>query len=304
MVLGACGESTDRDVRTPADTPAPSETTQPTKSVPPTEATALEQTETTPLTELTAPPIETTSSAETAPPIETTPSTEPTAPERTATTTTEPPPTAASAVTTTLPEEECFGPCPRQDDTLGVVGIAFDELLTLRVAPATDEMVVGALPPLTEVVATGDNRATWYEVTANGQTGWAPRANLLALDGTFDLTAGIVSSLGSLPRASSMLELGMIVTDVVVPCDPATPTTIVVVVAPTPGLVSEVVYDTFTGEMCGDDSIAGERIRVTGQQVENSELPANGFARALVYELVSVESRYICWRGSDGTLCV
>jgi hypothetical protein len=101
-----------------------------------------------------------------------------------------------------------------------------------------------------------------------------------------------------------MLELGKIVTDVVVPCDPATPTTIVVVVAPTPGPVSEVVYDTFTGEMCGDDSIAGERIRVTGQQVKDSELPANGFARALVYELVSAESRYICWRGSDGTLCV
>ena len=285
MVLGACGESTDRDVRAPADTPAPTETTLSS------EPTLPEQTEATPLTETT-------------PPNDTAPSTEPGAPARTGTTTTEPPPTGASVVTTMLPGEECFGPGPRQGAVLGVVGIAFDEVLTIRAAPATDGVVVGVLPPLTEVGANGDNRAAWYEVTANGLTGWAPRANLRALDGTFDLTAGILSSIGSLPRAPSMLELGTIVTDVVVPCDPATPTTIVVVVAPAPGPVSEVVYDTFTGELCGDDSIAGERIRVTGQLVEDSEPPANGSSRALVYELVSAESRHICWRGSDGTLCM
>lgn len=264
-VLGACGSSTDQAVRSQSDTVESVETILPDASTPP------------------AQPTETTAPAEA------------TALEQTE--------TSPPAVTTPAPGDECFGLCPRQGDMLGVVGIAFDEVLTLRAAPSPDGRVVGTLPPLTEVVATGANRAAWYEVTAAGLTGWAPRGSLLALGGTFDVTATVVDSYGGTPRATSMLELGRIVTDAVVPCDPATPTTIVVAVAPTPGPLSEVVYDTFTGELCGGDSVAGARIRVTGRQVED-ELPATSFARAVVYELVGAESRIFCWRGSDGTSCV
>jgi hypothetical protein len=207
---------------------------------------------------------------------------------------------AQAATTTALPNEQCVF-CPGRGAVLTVVGIAFDDELSLRVGPDDDQDVVATLPPVSDVVATGNNQPEWFEVTANGATGWADRRFLLYPDGTFDVTAEIVRTLGETPTASSMLELGRIVADSVASTGEVT-SRVVVVVAPTEGVVGEVTYDVLGFP---DDSVYGQRLRVTGRQAQADELVRTALARAVAYELVSVESTSLCGRGgSVGELCV
>ncbi len=102
--------------------------------------------------------------------------------------------TVATTTTTTLPGE-AIDLFPEPGDILAVVGISFDSELNVRAAPGTDQDVVARLQPLTDdVVATGEERQTpdtiWYEITADGVTGWASSAYLAWIGETTDIERG------------------------------------------------------------------------------------------------------------------
>ena len=197
---------------------------------------------------------------------------------------------AQADTTTSLPGED-FDAWPQPGDTLGVVGIAFDEELSVRAGPGSGEVEVATLPPLADVVATGEARiiasdGLWFEITTAGTTGWADGTSLLYIGATTDATTQVEADIGSTPTAPTMLELGRIVADSIASTGEVT-SRVVVVVAPTGGTADEVTYDVVGFP---DDSVFGARLRITGQQTEGDGLPRAGFRRALVYELVSVES--------------
>jgi hypothetical protein len=214
--------------------------------------------------------------------------------------------TTAATTTTTLPGDPFDAAFWPAGAVLDVAGVAFDEVLSMHALPGDAQPVVASLPPLTRgVVSTGRARLVeiglggiWVEVTADGATGWVVSGNLVYLAGPRDVTADVVSSTGGTPTASSMLALGEIVTDALVPSDPTSLPRIVVAAAPGAGTTSDVVYDTFPGEAFGGDASIGSRYVVTGRQVPSGSLPPTGFAAPVVYELVSVDQIQLCTRGA------
>ncbi|MDH3500183.1 MAG: SH3 domain-containing protein [Acidimicrobiia bacterium] len=222
----------------------------------------------------------------TPPPTSTSPATTTT----TASSTTTAPPTSAP---TSLPGDPMdFG--PRAGDVLGVVGVAHDDVLNVRLAPGTDQTIVARLAPLEdEVIALGNTRqlpsSIWYEVDADGRRGWASAAYLAYLGDTSDMTALLIAALGETPEAETMLDLGQIVAEASASDDPAS--RIVLSVAPTVGDLGEVTFDVIG---LGDDSVFGIRLHVFGTPSEGGE----GFI------LKSVEQTVLCGRGVSGGLCV
>jgi hypothetical protein len=215
---------------------------------------------------------------------------------------------STTAATTTLPGEPIDPIYAPAGAELGAVAIAFDETLDLRALPGSGEPVVLSLPPLTTgIVSTGRAQSLgvddgWLEVDVSGTTGWAPLANLLHIGGTEDATARFVTLLGGTPTAPSLLELGRLIADEVASDDPEVTSRVVVAVAPTDGTTGEVTYDVVD---LPDDSVGGARLTVTGRQVPTGSLPPTGFASPVEYELVSVDSTVLCYRGvtSEG-LCI
>lgn len=215
-------------------------------------------------------------------------------------------PTTATDLTTTLPGD-------RVDWLIAgtaaqVPGVAFDETFVIRTLPGENQPTAASLPPLTELVFTGNGRdldqgtyfSTWAEVVAGGVTGWVPLSSLAYLGAPRDVTAEAVSAFGQLPRAPTMLELGAIVMDGLAPLDPESAgAALVRATEPSAGVTSEVVYDEFPGEKFGDDAARGARYGVIGRKVLASDLPETGFGSSRVFELVSVELRALCSRGVD-----
>ena len=89
------------------------------------------------------------------------------------TTTTEAPTTSSAAPTTTTTTTEApTGPTPpesmpgdvidfgpRAGDRIAVVGVAYDDVLNIRIAPGTEFDIIGTLDPLTDdMIAGGENR--------------------------------------------------------------------------------------------------------------------------------------------------
>ena len=64
------------------------------------------------------------------------------------------------------------------------------------------------------------------------------------------------------------------------------------------GVTGEVTYDVVG---FADDSVAGERLRITGRRMI-ADLPHTAVASVFAYELIGVESTIICYRGvtADG----
>ena len=255
LVAAACGDSA---TTTTVTQPPPAVTTTTGSPPPPTTTTA-------PTTTTTAPP-----------PATTTTTTTTTVPPTT-TTTTEPPPT-----TTTLPGEpiDLFW---QEGDVLGVVGVAFDDVLNVRDVPAGE--IVATLDPLADdVVTTGRARSLptsiWLELTRDGSTGWASVRFLAYIGATVDGTASVVAALGGIPTAETMLDLGLLVAESQASEEP--PSDIVVSVAPTVGDLGEVTYDVIG---LGDDAVFGVRLHVFGAP------DGEGFS------LMSVEITALCSRG-------
>jgi hypothetical protein len=289
VIVVACGQSNDETLKSTAAEPVESTTT----TDEPTTTTSVEPTTT------TDEPTTTTT-------VESTTTTD----EPTTTTSVEP--TTAAETTTTLPGE------PVETFIAGTVahvpGVAFDESFVIRMLPGEAEPAAASLPPLTELVLTGNGRdldqgtffITWVEVTAGEVKGWISLRSLVYLGARRDVTVSAVTSFGQLPTAPTMLELGAIVMDELAPLDPdSAGAKLVRATEPSAGPTSEVVYDEFPGEEYGDDAALGARYRVVGRQAATGDLPANAFGSSLVYELVSVEVRSLCTRGAstDG-VCV
>ncbi len=177
-------------------------------------------------------------------------------------------------------------------EQLTVIGVSYDDQLSLLTAPGGDEAVT-ALAPRSDVVATGRSRTlgrgpdggVWHEVEGGGATGWVPARSLAWVGQTTDETQAMLRAMGKRPVADTMLGLGRIVTRASAYNDPSSGSRVVVSVAPTEGDVAEVTYDV-TG--IADDSVAGVRIHLFAVPTEAGR-----------YSLTSVELTYLCGRGLD-----
>lgn len=204
------------------------------------------------------------------------------------------PTTPAGPTTTTLPGNP-IDHGPLTGDVLGVVAVAYDDVLNLRSGPGTDFEVLKKMAARSDrVLANGRSQAlpnsVWYEVTFAGVTGWASSTYLAYLGPTDDITASIIQTLAGVPAAETMAELGLIVAEAF----PATdrPLRVRMSGAPSVGDVGEVIYDVVG---FADDSVRGLRLHVFGQPAESGE----GFT------LMTVEATSLCARGLSGEgLCI
>lgn len=201
--------------------------------------------------------------------------------------------TSATETTTSFPGDPIdIG--PQAGDVLAVIGVAHNDVLNVRAAPGTDQPVVAELAPLSDdVVALGNARALtesiWFEVEADGVTGWASSSFLGYIGQTTDVTAALVDQLGELPRAPTMADLGMVVAGTLVVDGP--PSGITMSIAPTVGDLGEVTFDVIGIK---DDAVRGFRVQVFATPDEGGA----GFV------LKSVEQTLLCGRGLSGELCV
>lgn len=167
------------------------------------------------------------------------------------------------------------------------MGVAFDDVLNVRVAPGTNQTIVHELDPLADdIIALGHNRtlpqSIWYQVEVDGITGWVSGAFVGYPGPVDDATAQIIQLLGGIPEADNMLDLGRAITEGVTTSEP--PTRITVSVAPTIGDLGEVTFDVVG---VGDDAVAGFRLHIFGA-------PSGGG-----FYLDTVETLNFCSRGVD-----
>ena len=200
---------------------------------------------------------------------------------------------AASSSTTepTMPGQPIDG-FPGPGDVLAVVGVAHDDVLNVRELPGTDQSIVAtAGPTADDVVATGQARelpaSIWYEVTVDGETGWAGSSFLAFVGTTDDATSEFLAGAAP-PLVETMVELADLVAADFASEDP--PSKIVQSVAPEVGDLGEISYDVIG---IGDDAVAGYRLHIFGTPAESGE----GFG------LKSIERTTFCTRGVDGELC-
>lgn len=186
-----------------------------------------------------------------------------------------------------------FGPAA--GDEVAVVGVAYDDVLNVRVAPGTDsEVIVELEPTATGLIGTGRARSLpesiWFEVEVGGVTGWVSSAFVGYLGLTDDATAEVIETLDETPGAETMLDLGLIVAEAMSSEEP--PSRIVMSVAPTVGDLGEVTYDVVG---FGDDALGGVRLHVFGDPADGGQ----GFV------LSNVERTFICSRGAtDDGFCI
>ena len=176
-----------------------------------------------------------------------------------------------------------------------MVGVAFDDILEVHEAPGENTPLVGTLAPLADdVVSLGQGRmlpaSIWWLVSQGDVEGWVGSRFVTRLGLVDDITSQIVDSVGSIPVAETMLDLGMLVAAERASEEP--PSRIVVSVAPTVGDLGEITIDVVG---LGDDSVAGERLHIFGQPTEGGE----GFS------LMAVEATVMCSRGvTESGLCL
>jgi hypothetical protein len=187
---------------------------------------------------------------------------------------------------------------PTTGQALAVIGVPAGKSIPVQAAPGPGQRVLATVTPqVKRVVAVGRARlvepaggvaSVWVQATVNGVTGWIDGGHLAVQAATTDLTADLISRLGSRPIDETMLDLGMHVARAYASSEP--PSTITVVVAPTVGDLGEITVDVVG---LGDDSVAGRRLHVFGTPGEES------------FTLKSVEATPFCYRGvSASGLCV
>jgi len=204
------------------------------------------------------------------------------------TTTTEPP------TEENLPGE-AFDIGPAEGDVIAVVGVAHDDVLNVREFPGADFDIVTTLDSLADdLVATGRHRlltrSIWTEVTANGITGWVNSSYIGYLGGVEDVTSLVVSQMGGIPEAETMLELGTIVAESFWQDEGGF--RYEMAIPPTVGDLGEVTFDV-VGLL--DDAQLGWRLHIFGQPTDGGE----GFS------LKSVEATAFCGRGvTEDGMCI
>ncbi len=214
-------------------------------------------------------------------------------PASTATSGAESSPPVDPASPTPVPGEP-FDIGPAAGAVLAVVGVAHDAVLDVLAAPGEGQPVIATLGPLDDVVATGNHWllegvGIWNEIESGATTGWVDSSSLAWIGPTSDVTAAVITNLGTRPEAPTMLELGRVVADSFGPTEGDLPR-VVLTVAPTEGDLGEVTYDVIGFQ---DDAVVGARLHVFGT-------PGAG-----MFSLKAVESTDLCGRGGSPTeLCL
>ena len=221
----------------------------------------------------------------------------------------EPAATDASAALPGEPSE--FG--PSAGTGLAVVGIRHDSALNLRDAPngaviaRLDNVMDGGRDPAvyvrrpgsddiidtvdlhSGVVATGNTRqlstTIWHELQVGDLLGWASSTYLAPVGDTGDATAEVVDTLGELPVAGTMVELGLAVAQTMASQEPQSS----VVVSGAPGLFEDLGQATIDVVGIGDDSVRGFRLVVFAHPAENWTEDDPG-----PFTLKSVERTVLC----------
>jgi hypothetical protein len=196
--------------------------------------------------------------------------------------------TTTASTTTTAMQGDPVDLGPPDGAQLGVIGVAHDDVLNLRVAPGADQAVVDEIPPTFDgVVAKGETRSLpvfWTRVGYEESEGWVNMRYLAYLGTTDDVTSQVVSEMGGRPEAATMADLGRMVAEALSSEDPASD--IVQVVEASAGDLGEVTYDVVG---LGDDSVRGLRLHIFGE-------PSDGG-----FTLRTVEQTVLCdpTRGVD-----
>lgn len=216
--------------------------------------------------------------------VQTTTTSEPTT-TTSATATTSTTAVVGSTGTTLAGEPFDFG--PQAGDILGVVGVAFGDVLNVRSGPGTDQPIVARLDPLfNNIEATGEHRiltqSIWNEIKVDGKIGWANSSYMAYLGAVDDSTSRFVANAfgGVVPTAATMLDLGMLVADAARSDEP--PSRVTVTAPATVGDLGEITMDIIG---LGDDAVFGVRLHIFGQPV------SDGFS------LKSLEEQLLCGRG-------
>ena len=221
----------------------------------------------------------------------------------------EPDDTDAAAVLPGEPAE--FG--PSAGTGLAVVGIRHDSALNVRDAPngaviaRLDNVMDGVRDPAvyvrqpasddildtvdlqSGVVATGNTRqlptTIWHELQVGDLLGWASSTYLASAGATDDVTAEVVDTLGELPMADTMDDLGLAVARTMASEEPRSS----VVVSEAPGLFEDLGQVTIDVVGIGDDSVRGFRLVIFAHPAENWTEDDPG-----PFTLKSVERTVLC----------
>ena len=149
-----------------------------------------------------------------------------------------------------------------------------DDVLNVRHIPGLGGEIIETLAPhADDVVAEGRTRflpnSIWFQVTVDGETGWASSSFLGYLGMTDDATAEILGLAGDTPVAETLTDLALTVADLVASDEP--PSRIRITAAPTIGDLGEITVD-LVGQ--GDHPQQGPTDMV-GVPVALSEPPGN-----------------------------
>lgn len=174
---------------------------------------------------------------------------------------------------------------------LGVIGVERSDVLYLRTGPGSDyEVLVELAPTATGLIATGENRSLtdsiWYQVEAEGKTGWVNARYTAYIGGTQDITDELDEPVeAASPEAAAEAVAVSRAGDV-------PESDVVIVDGPNEGDEVEIIVDVVG---FGDDAVTGERLRIHLEA-------ASGGDR---FTVSSVESTVLCTRGiSDDGLCL
>jgi len=178
---------------------------------------------------------------------------------------------------------------PDEGASLAVVGVPYEDVLTVHDAPLGDivatldasnpyeglvvreapsgEFIVSLDPGTGGIVATGRTRmlpdsewpdAVWDEIRVARLTGWARAVHLAPTGLTDDLTARIIDVLGERPEAEQLGELALIVGDAFASTEEAA--RVIIVTKPIVfEALGEVTADVLN---IGDDSLLGYRLHI------------------------------------------
>lgn len=188
-----------------------------------------------------------------------------------------------------LPGEPVGWP-PYAGSPLIVVGVEAGDVLFVRAGPGASYPEITSLAPQAQgIVAVGANRRLsdgghWGLVSSDGIVGWANLRYLSQPGRQGDVTAEI----GPVPVARSMDDLARTVAAQRMAIDSEGRPEIVIAARGEVGGRQEVVLDVLG---FADDSVAGERLRLTASN------DAGGF------RLVSVVATTLCYRGVSNGLC-
>lgn len=188
---------------------------------------------------------------------------------------------------------------PLAGSRLTIVGVVSDDVLNFRTEADPQAAIVATKPASekSEIVATGEVAETqaggiWWEVTVDGQVGWA-NARFLSVTGLpQDITVELVKDLPTL-RYDSPLEAALAVADTMATTEPTSQVTVVNEPELNDG---GVIFVDVLG--IGDKSIDGYRLRV-------ELLPVRSGSSEQVGAWVSaVEATPLCRLGVAEGLCI